>query len=157
MAQYRAFVAVLEVRPYAALRRARVQESSGVGPGVGAAREGGEEAGAEEDGEDAEVLERVSDADGVVSRAERILHARAEFVRQHSFWWRMVRVNASVRTTVTEDGMLARTENAEVPVWTHLVVWTQLVLLLGAQTCFCSLTSTLEISLKPERSYLHHG
>lgn len=76
MAQHGAVVAVLEVGPDAALRFVRCGEKGKrVGPVDGAAGEVGDEAGAEEDGEDAEVLGGVVDGDLGVPCAERVLDA----------------------------------------------------------------------------------
>lgn len=57
-----------------------LEEGGGGGPRGGAAREGDEEAGAQEDGEDAQVLGGVVDADVLMPCTEGVLDARAEVV-----------------------------------------------------------------------------
>lgn len=78
-------VAVLKLCPDALLRGVLLEEGGGGGPCGGAAREGDEEAGAQEDGEDAQVLGGVVDADVLVSCAECVLDACAEVVRSWHF------------------------------------------------------------------------
>jgi hypothetical protein len=82
-AQHRSLVTIFELGPDALLCGWCGQEGSRVGAVDSAAGDRGEEAGAEEDGEDAEVLEGVCYGDRVVTRTERVLQARAEVMRQN--------------------------------------------------------------------------
>ena len=82
VAQHRLVVAKLEVGPYPALGLAGGVEFGGGRRGEGAARDVGDETGAEEDGEDAEVLGVVVDGYFLVTRAEGVLEPGAEVVRE---------------------------------------------------------------------------
>lgn len=78
----REVVSVLELGPDALLGVRDLEESGGVGGGDCAAGDGGDEAGAEEDVEDGEVLGGMGDGDAGAAGAKRVVDERAEVVRQ---------------------------------------------------------------------------
>lgn len=78
--QHGLVVAVFEFCPYPTLRLLCGVEIGWRGSGDGAARDGGDEPGAEEDGEDSECLGVVVDRDLLVSRAECVLDFGAKVV-----------------------------------------------------------------------------
>jgi hypothetical protein len=78
-------VAVFEGRPNALLSCRRVVERDRVGSRHGPTRDRGQETSAEENREDAKVLDGMYDADVAMPCAERVLNACAEFVGENHF------------------------------------------------------------------------
>lgn len=81
--QHGALAAIFKVGPYTAFGLGSIVEGVRVGVVYGPARDGGDEAGAEEDGEDAEILGCVGNDDLGVVCTKCVLYMRAKLMRQH--------------------------------------------------------------------------